>query len=80
MNVCLKDLIPIKNSHSFQLNKLKFKINKKVESLCECNQKNCLICARKRSSSMLSMKNSIVARDNSPVSKRTIEKKPIPPI
>ncbi|CAD8169174.1 unnamed protein product [Paramecium octaurelia] len=80
MNVSLKDIIPNKNPSQFNLNKIRFKISKKVESYCQCNQRNCLICARKRSSSMLSMKNSIVYDENSPVSKCTVEQpKPIQP-
>ncbi|KAM3134942.1 hypothetical protein pb186bvf_012942 [Paramecium bursaria] len=71
----LKDLMA-----SQQKAKLRFKISpsKKVEMLCNCNQKTCLICSRKRSSSMLSlksMKNSLIADEQSPASKRTQEQK-----
>ncbi|CAK81785.1 unnamed protein product (macronuclear) [Paramecium tetraurelia] len=69
--------MPPQHSQHNPLSKIKFKISKKVESLCQCNQKSCLICARKRSSSMLSIKNSLVVDESSPVSKRTIDQKAI---
>ncbi|CAK65886.1 unnamed protein product (macronuclear) [Paramecium tetraurelia] len=70
----LKDLLP-----SNQKAVIKFKITpgKKIDSICQCNQKTCMICSRKRSSSMLSLKsikNSVAIDENSPGLKRTDNK------
>ncbi|CAD8052323.1 unnamed protein product [Paramecium primaurelia] len=51
----LKDLLPLmQNKHSKI--KIKLQASQNYEESCTCNQMSCLICSRKRSSSMISLK------------------------
>lgn len=51
----LKDLLPSVPSSKAKI-KLKIEISKNYEETCTCNKLSCLICSRKRSSSMISLK------------------------
>ncbi|CAD8048911.1 unnamed protein product [Paramecium primaurelia] len=51
----LKDLIPLMQNKQSKI-KIKLQAIQNYEESCSCNQMSCLICSRKRSSSMISLK------------------------
>ncbi|CAD8060562.1 unnamed protein product [Paramecium sonneborni] len=51
----LKDLLPLMQNKQPKL-KIKLQASQNYEESCICNQMSCLICSRKRSSSMISLK------------------------